>query len=225
MAHLILLSALSAAGMSSANTKVVDQPSGMVSAFNSAQAQINVVGECADLHPTRGFEEELQKRETAYLNAVREAKGIWGNAVEPDYGVNTTRPANCSKRNVKIALNKTDKALAAQQELFEQAIANMGHGVWVGPLKLCQGVVKRVQFGNSAIGNQPILEIELDRTAWPVLAEITGRTVGSELAVRMNGQIIMRPRVNEPLESGQLAFTGPDLATLRATQHELTKVC
>lgn len=223
--RLLLMSALSATASPSARVEILEPPVRMKANLSTAMTQIHILGECAELHPDLGIEEDFEKRQVTYLSNERNARSIWGNLVQPDYGSSRDRPVSCSKRNVTAALREADRAFATHRELFSKATATMARGAWVGPLKLCQTVVKQATIGSDTMRHQPILEIELDREAWPVLAEITTRAVNGELAVRMNGRIILQPRVHEPLESGRLDITGPDLETLKAVQLELGNAC
>lgn len=219
------MSALSTTAPTSAHVGFLEPPVGMKANLSLALAQINIVGECAALRPKVGFEEEFEQRQAAYLGAERTARSIWGKVVQPDYGLSNDHPATCSEQSVTTALREADKALAAHRGLFSETTATMSRGIWIGPMRLCQGMVKQATLSSGTIGNQPILEIELDRIAWPALSEITSRAVNGELAVRMNGNVILQPRVHEALESGQLALTGPNLETLKAVQLEISRAC
>lgn len=221
----LLILMTSTVGALSDQPEVVLPPPHLDTNLTLALSQISFAGNCTYLHPGLGLGAEFQRREAAYLNAERAIQSIWGITMQPGRPPFTEVRKACSKRNVIAALGDADRAIAAQDQVYDRTTALMAHGVWLGPMRLCGGVVTRAEVGESEMSPQPTLEIQLNDAGAVTLAEFTRRNVGGDLTIRLNGQLFSRPTIHEPLESGGLITTGLDVATLNVIKDELAESC
>lgn len=222
MFHLVLTASAMAA-TTSVHAEVLEPPAQMKATLSTALTEINFLGQCTSVQTNHKLDDEFEKKDATYFNAEREARNIWGGTVKPDHNSDANRSRACSKHNIAHALHAVERALTSQRSIFNEAIKVMAKGMWVGPMKLCQGNVKRAVLENDQYTNTPTLYIELDPTASATLSEITGRAVNEQLAIRSNGEVILRPTIYEPM--GNLAINGPEYTQLRAMKDELSKVC
>lgn len=222
MFHLVL-TALAMGAMTSVHAEIVEPPVHMKATLNTALTEINFLGQCTSVQTNHKLNDEFEKKHAMYFNAEREARNIWGGTVKPDINSDANRSRACSKHNIAHALQEVERALTSQNRIYNEAIKVMAKGMWVGPMKLCQGNVKSAVLENDTYTNTPTLYIELDPSDSATLMEITGRAVNEQLAIRSNGEVILQPTIYEPMAN--LALNGPEYTQLSALKDELSKVC
>ncbi len=56
--------------------------------------------------------------------------------------------------------------------------------------------------------NEPIIIFRFDQPSAELLADVTGRNVGKAMEVRVDGQVLMRPVIREPILGGSGQISG-----------------
>ena len=176
---------------------------------------LDFAGSCVEDHPQWGLEGELDRVDHRYWSTAQRNEEVWGSDPRHDEISGESRPFRCRKGNAAATLRQIDQALDAQDVVFARATAGIEHGVWIGSLKLCKGSVLETWFGTVRIAKQPALFVKLTPQANAWFASLTRNSVNRRLAIRLEGSIISRPTIYEPIEDGFLQITGPDELTLR----------
>ncbi|QGP79307.1 SecDF P1 head subdomain-containing protein [Sphingobium sp. CAP-1] len=180
-----------------------------------ARKLLDLTSTCLERHPPWRLGEEYQRREDRYREAIDRDEGLWGSNATSDDFSDALSSIQCRKSNVAAFLAQVDKALDAQDTAFANATKRLKSGFWVGSIKLCKDNILEVNAGFDEFIRQPRLSIKLTLPAAYSLASLTRRSINKHLAVRLDGVIIARPNVNEPIEEGVLQISGPDEATLK----------
>lgn len=179
-----------------------------------ARKLLDFVGGCVERHPRWHLDDEYQRREDRYRSAIDRDEGLWGVRPTSDELSDALSSEQCRKSNVAASLKQVDKALDVQDVALLNTIGRLKNGFWVGSIKLCKDNVLEVSRWFDQSIRQPTLSIKLKPQAAFSLASLTQRSINRHLAIRLDGLIIARPNVNEPIEGGVLQISGPDAATL-----------
>ncbi len=70
-------------------------------------------------------------------------------------------------------------------------------------------------------GNQPVLQIELTPDAGQRLEDFTTAHVGEEVAIVVDGEVVLQPRVRDPIAGGRLEISGHSEADLQEIERKL----
>lgn len=141
---------------------------------------------------------------------------IWGNVEleEP-----AEPPCEAGSRNHHTAMGMArfqmiDILMGSVDKQFAEATVPLAQGVWVGNIRLCRDTVQNVtQTASDWGGNEQVLQVTL-ADASAAFAELTSRSVGVRLQIRIEGQVVSEPMIHEPITGGQLQISGADVATL-----------
>jgi hypothetical protein len=175
---------------------------------------LDLVGDCVERHPQWDLEDDLQRTERRYWSMIARNEEVWG-ADPSSFEISDEIPSfRCRKANAAARLKQLDQALDVQDAAFARATDGIEHGLWVGSLKLCKSSVAEVRLDTERRTKQPALFIKLTPQASTSFASLTRNSVNSRLAVRLEGSIISRPTIYEPMEQGVLLIAGPEEQTL-----------
>ena len=199
-------------------------------ALEAAANAIEYAGACSDAHPRWRLDQAVRLRDTRHGDLDLTIADIWGRLSDVDAA--SPRGA-CSRSKVLAALKEADGALDQVAAAFAKASEPMRSGIWIGPLQLCHDTVLSARVDEPIITGHPVrpnpIEREIARQilglapsdskipdsglevwitlrakAAGIMKELTERTVGGRLALRINGKIIMTANVLEPIENGKL---------------------
>ena len=99
-------------------------------------------------------------------------------------------------------------------------------GAWAGPLRLCRTNVESAEvISDTYDGNRPTLLVKLTAPAAKSWSKITAQLVGRELPVRLDGTVIARPIVLEPIEAGTFQVSGADRSILIRMANRVSEPC
>lgn len=168
-------------------------------------------------------DEEYDGRGERFDEALFRAQALWGDQVR-DLALNYGSDVSCDNISAEAALQAVDAALDEQDQLYRQATAPMGKGVWVGPLKLCRTTVTSVAPGVD-YRDESIVSVTLTRDAAVAFGQITTRSVNYPLPIRVGGEIISSPNVNEPILGGSFQINDQDGTTLERVQMAMGEDC
>jgi hypothetical protein len=211
---------------SAARAVVFDIPSAIKTSLIEADDQFTFAGSCVETHPQLNLDEDLQNRQGRYLNALHRTTGIWGSGWRGDDFPDDieARPV-CNKQNVTKALASVDLALNRHAEAFKNETQELNHGAWLGPLKLCRNTVAKSDIAVDDDRGGKILKITLREEAKTKIAELTRRSVGFHLSLRVSGSVFMEPRIWEPIESGELQLSSADEVNMKLAGAEMRNAC
>jgi len=97
-------------------------------------------------------------------------------------------------------------------------------GFWIGRMRLCGGGAVTVTRTTDLLG-YPALTIALPPALKPLLKAETERLLGRQMTIRVDGETISAPNVNETISGGTLAVTGMDEATMKAVERAAKAPC
>jgi preprotein translocase subunit SecD len=218
----ILLTSLAAAP----STIIVDAPPALGNSLLAARRTLAFAGECIELQSSLRLEVEYSEREERYWQAVREAAEIWGNQIDTVSVDLAEQPRRtCSTQNVVAALRETDAALDAEAAVFRQITNGIDRGVWVGSLKLCRDTVRSTRKARNEVTGERTIFVRLTKQASVSFAAITDRSINQKLAIRLEGDIISRPVVNEQITGGSFQVQAADVNLLERAQTIISDVC
>lgn len=86
---------------------------------------------------------------------------------------------------------------------------DQSRGVWVGGMKLCRDTVVSAAVSSNQQDGNAIVKIGLKEDAARRLTELTRGMVGGELEIRVNGKVVSKPVVAEPIAGSTIDIVGP----------------
>lgn len=191
------------------------RPAELIDSSLKTYTLLDLVGDCVERHPQWDLEDDLQRTERRYWSTIVRNEEVWG-ADPSSFEISGETPSfSCRKVNAAAALRRIDHALDAQDAAFARATNGIEHGLWIGSLKLCKASVIEVRIDTERLTKRPALFVKLAPQASASFASLTRKALERRLAVRLDGSIISRPTIYEPMEHGILQIIGPDEQALR----------
>lgn len=175
-------------------------PAEIVSTFTDARRAVDDAGSCLTGAPAR----EVDGLNQRFFELQRKVGGLWGRqaVTEPDQG----QRARCRRSTTMLEI--AQKKLEALDSAFVLHSAPYNSGVWVGTMPLCDAGPVETRKAVEEISGEEVLQITLGKAAAANLAALTTANVGHQLAVRVDGEIIMEPNINEPILGGSIQVMG-----------------
>lgn len=206
---------IAAALQAAAPVTVLELPSHLNAQFAVAVADLEFAGGCIEAHPNRRLDAEYQIISNRHEFDRMWAEKVWGT-IEIGMGAEDypDPPAACTQAKVKAALQRAVTASDRARRSVEQATEPLKQGAWIGALRLCRDTVSRTEIGQEILSAEPAVTLTLTATGRAAFADLTRRSVGTRLAIRVDGKIVSEPMVNEPIESGVLQLPARNAATL-----------
>lgn len=184
-------------------------------------APVEAMGACADRRPR--YDQRYRKTFAAYVELEAAAESLFGR--KPMLAWDALPATGCGER----AFARYEAAAGAGLREAELALGDLTArmpGLWIGTLPVC-----RDDVADAVV--EPISEetamSALNLTLRPalrarLLAETEGR-VGQTLSVRIDGEAIMAPHLNEPLSTGALMLSGPERDALERIRTAALRDC
>lgn len=209
-----LLLALTAAQAMPNQNLELDAPHAVITSLVAIQRPLGFAGECTDIHPRARLDAEYERLENQFVTATSDAQGIWPTIEATTiYNAASKRGQpwqGCSARHVEAALKQARVALDAHSQLFRDLTARMNlQSAWAGPLQLCRANVESAKLIRDSSTGRPALSVRLTAALKTSLARITELSVGRQLPIRLDGAVIARPIVSEPIVAGEFEVSGP----------------
>ncbi|UKK84356.1 hypothetical protein L7H23_17575 [Sphingopyxis sp. BSN-002] len=175
-------------------------PAGIASAFADAQSAVEDAGACI----ARARAGQIEVLDQRLIELRRKVGGLWGRqaVAEREYG---PRP-RC--RRSAIMLETARQRLDTLDRAFAAHSAPYNSGAWVGTMPLCGAGPVETRKAVEEYNGEEVLQITLGKAAAADLAALTAANVGHQLAVRVDGEIIMEPNINEPITGGSIQVMG-----------------
>lgn len=98
-------------------------------------------------------------------------------------------------------------------------------GLWVGSIHLCSDTVEAAEAGPDPYSGSPTLTITLKPELRDRLRRETEPMVNRQISVRLDGETVMEPNVNEPLVFGALSLHGPSEQEMRRIADAASQDC
>ncbi|MEL6529064.1 MAG: hypothetical protein AAFQ27_03830 [Pseudomonadota bacterium] len=89
-------------------------------------------------------------------------------------------------------------------------VTDQESGKLLDQMELCSDTAKHLQIDFDDFENRPLLTVSMSKAGAIRLAAITTKFVGYEIDVVMDGEVIVSPRVMEPLLGDGLQISGID---------------
>jgi hypothetical protein len=223
----VLLLLAGTEGESPAGDAGIDPPATIVSAWADATRAVDIVGQCDETSRRIGLEKRYTAITRRYYAALLRARGIWGNTVADgvDYAMLTAQPVVCRRASILQAMDRADRALDNEDRAFAEATVRMTSGAWVGPLMLCRDTVAGAERGFEALAGRPMVLVKLRPGVAAIFGAITGRSIETALAVRLDGEIISEPMVFERIDGGWFQVSGPEWPVLERFKNAVGRPC
>jgi preprotein translocase subunit SecD len=97
--------------------------------------------------------------------------------------------------------------------------------LWIGPIHACRDTAESAVADAADQGPFPGLTITLRPDLRAELQRETERLVGSAMPIRLDGQVISKPIVREPLTAGVLSLAGQSAEETAAMQAAVREPC
>ena len=81
-------------------------------------------------------------------------------------------------------------------------------GLWIGDIALCSDTVSDAKISNDEAISEPVFNLKLTGDAAKRLAELTRRSVGKSISIRIDGVGLSEPNIWEPIYNGEIQITG-----------------
>lgn len=206
-AALALLSAQPATGV---NAQI---PAEMASTLADTQQAVEEARFCLADHngPELSQFWPIHERSTELQSMVR---SLWGRQANIETEVNPG--IDCGSIPSRLALAK--RQLDVLTNSFATHSAPFNTGVWIGTMPLCSAGSVEARKTIDEYTGENVLQITLNKAETADLAALTTANVGNQLAIRVDGKLVMEPYINEPILGGSIQVMAPrhDLDRLAA---------
>jgi len=192
-----------------------------------ARAALDAVNLCLGPLSSTGLIVRYETLDDLQRNALFEAEKIWGKKIvpEPDFTGTQSLPTRCGRQRLLLLLTEAERLLRAEATAFRAITGQMARGFWFGAVRLCPRDVTAVRIERDEVVQRWRLRIDLTAGTASEIAELTGRSVGGPIALRLDGLVIAEPLVFERLETAWFSVLGPDDDSLERARTELLGGC
>lgn len=87
-------------------------------------------------------------------------------------------------------------------------------GLWIGDIALCAETVSDASISINETIPDTFINLKLTDDAAKRLYELTRRSVGQSISIRVDGEVLSEPNIWEPIPDGEIQITGIELATM-----------
>jgi hypothetical protein len=186
-----------------AATALLQPTPGLEASLIRTQAASNLLARCPD--PAAGEESMFVKAPAAAL--LSDLRGVYGRGFARSDGV-AAEPAPCppagqAERALRAATGEAQRLAALDAARFSK-------GLWVGPVHACGAAVAGAKAVKDAWGDAAA-EIRLTAEAAATLGRFSAEMVEEHMVVRLDGRVVSRPQVQEPV-SDAVDIHGPTYA-------------
>ncbi len=106
-------------------------------------------------------------------------------------------------------------AVGTATTLLMSGAANAAEtGLWIGDIALCADMVSDAKISIDEVVQEPLFNLKLTGDATKRLAELTRRSVGKSISIRIDGVMLSEPNVWEPIYNGEIQITGIEPADM-----------
>lgn len=212
-ALLILLAASSAA----------PDPASLRASLDRSLPPIETMGACADKHPR--YEPRYQRAYAGYVELEAAAESIFGP--RPTLGPWDDAPgfSGCGGPAFERYEALARKGLAEARARLSDVTARM-RGLWFGTMPICRAQVQSATvdwlYEEHTMAS---LSLELVPAMKARLRAETEGRVGKAMSLRIDGEAVMAPVVNEPLTAGTVMVSGPERGELERIRAAALREC
>lgn len=163
---------------------------------------------CAGLQPR--YEDRYDRAFDAHRLVADQADSLFGPQPTLEPWDHPAAPEGCGERAFAGYEAAAEAGLAEARRRLAEVTALMP-GLWIGTLRVCRDGIAgaNVEPVHEEYG-MPALRLALVAALKPRLLAETQERVGKPMSVRIDGEAIMSPNVNEPLAGGEVMLSGPD---------------
>lgn len=193
-------------------------PSALAAAFKAADRSIQQVAVC--MGPEAAYEsmeiDALDKRLDGFsLEAIQTWGGDEVRTQQTQNWIdNQDLAVDCDAADISTLLHASGASLDTLGDSLNDHLAAFDDGIWMGTVSLCRGNPVKTELAEDSFTGLDVLDITLDGPAVAELARLTEASVDHRLALRVNGEVVITPSINEPLLGGKFQIAGPDTPEL-----------
>jgi hypothetical protein len=215
---LTLIAALSLSPVDRHGTVELRAPTTIVLSLFNVHRSLALLSRCAGPDLTEELDDRYGRLEVRFTSALIEAEGAWpeldgshiatlADEFAPDL------PA-CDSSQIDAAAQGVEAALSNYASYFAELTSDMRKKTaWLGPLQLCLGTVESVTETSNWMEGSPALAIKLRPPAALALYRATKVLTNdgwSQMPLRLDGKVIARLGVVEPVDSGVFQVAPPE---------------
>jgi len=196
-------------------------PAPLRASLERSLPRIEAMGGCADQRPN--YEPRYQRAFADYVELEAAAESIFGP--RPTLGPSAAGGAGCGEPAFARYEASAAKGLAEARARLSELTARM-RGLWFGTLAICRAQVESATV-DWLYEEQTMASLSLELA--PAMtarlrAETEGR-VGKAISLRIDGEAVMAPVVNEPLTTGTVMVSSPERDELERIRAAALREC
>ncbi len=190
-----------------------------------ARARLPVVSmeACAGLQPR--YEERHDRAFDALRDVADQADSLFGAEPALEAWEGPVAAAGCGERAFAGYEAAAEAGLAEARRRLAEVAARMP-GLWIGTLRVCRDSLAEGKVGpvREEYG-MPALDLALVPALKPDLLAQTERRLNKPMSIRIDGDAVMAPNVNEPMAGGELTLSGPEPEALDRIRAAALRPC
>ncbi|WP_298281975.1 hypothetical protein [Novosphingobium sp.] len=169
------------------------------------------VSGCAESRSNLKFDKEIYAANMRQFDLRQRAISMWGGGERLTYKLAfvTSSRGRCARKEVQKALAEMNATMSDLDKNLLSYERQISIGAWLGPIRLCRKTVTSVVKGVDDFRQTPILLFEMTDDGAAQLAAFTKQAISDEVAIRIDGTVVSRPRVHEPALSGKFQVSTP----------------
>ena len=162
---------------------------------------------CAGVRPR--YEDRYDRAFAAYRTVADAADALFGPEPALEPWESPAAAAGCGERAFAGYEAAAAVGLAEARRRLAEVTALMP-GLWIGTMRVCREEVVEAAvepiFEDDAMS---ALKLVLVPALKPRLLAVTERLLNKPMGVRIDGEAVMAPNVNEPISGGEIMLSGP----------------
>ena len=186
-----------------------------------ALAPVEAMGACAHARPR--YEDRYQRTFAEYVELEGAAEALFGRNPMPDRaGLPAT---GCGERAFAKYEASAGAGLGRARQAFAELAVRMP-GLWIGTLPVCRDdIASAVVEPLEEDGGMSALNLTLRPELKPRLLSETEGRVGLKMSVRIDGEAVIAPYLNEPLATGAVMLSAPERNELERIRTAALRAC
>lgn len=200
---------------------------GVVDALVMARFTVGRIGTCAEELPDRSdLQETYHDLSDRLHEASDEADGLYPGIDITDEMANRTfgRPPGCDDASLDDLVADAQSRLQTAEAMLGADTAPRGRGLWLGTLRLCGARVEGVEAGESEFAGESPVIVRFSLAFAPRVRALTAAFVSRRLPIVLDGRIVVRPTVNEPV-SHAISITSLDGTSVEQIRRAAATPC
>lgn len=178
---------------------------------------------CAGLQPR--YEDRYDRAFGALRVVADQADSLFGPEPTLEPWDIPVAPEGCGERAFAGYEAAAEAGLAEARRRLAELTALMP-GLWIGTLRVCREEIAegKVEPVHEEYG-MPALKLVFVPALRPRLLVQTERLLNRPMSIRIDGEAVMAPNVNEPIAGGEVMLSGPDREEMERVRAAALRAC